>query len=147
MVFAVRSSPCSTFRLCRRWPRPCSRRVPAGLAVFVSICWFLSRPPSSHSITAILAQTPIPPQGTSRGRYVIYLASVPRGCGYATQPNAMCHRTSNLKTISTCYGTIVTVFICRLAICVHDVWHRIFSCHVPGIYQVYKYVHLSLIHI
>ena len=85
-------------RLCRGWPQPCLRCVPANLVVFLfspPLCCF---PPDSlpHIITAILVQTPIPTQGASRGLYVISLGfcSVPRGCSHATQPNPMCHRNS-----------------------------------------------------
>ena len=45
-------------RLCRWWPRPCSRRIPAGLADFAflpKICGVLTRPPRWYLLTITVA--------------------------------------------------------------------------------------------
>ena len=94
------SSSCSSTLLCllrRGRSRPCSPRVPAG---FVAVVVFLSKircfflpDPLAHIITATLLQTPIPPQGASRGQYVMYIGYCPARVWpcYPTQPDVSPH--------------------------------------------------------
>ena len=92
----------------------CSRCVPAGVAVFVS------RPNPLPGISHCHCNTCAIPGSTAgsikRAVCDVFQDNVPRECGFATQPNSMCHHASKTwQTNSTCYGT-AEMFICCPAI-------------------------------
>ena len=148
MRFAIRCAVrCSCLTLfdspdmCRGWHRPCSRRVPARLlAVLVfspRICWFLTRTPAvHHKITATLVQTLIPPQGASRGQYVISFGFCPARVWlcHPTQPDVSPHLTPARRCPPAKHSNAVSQMVSWLrshSLERHDVWHRIFSYHMP----------------
>ena len=99
---------------CRGRPQPCSRHVPAGLAVF-----FFGPDPVAHISNCNTRANPDSTAGSIKRAVLIFFGIVPPERVYATQPSPWCHRApqncDKRKLPGTCYGT-TAVFICCLAI-------------------------------
>ena len=140
--------PVSCLLCCGR-PRPCSRRVLAGLAAFVF------RPdPLAYITTAILGQTPIPAQGASRGQYAIYFGYCPARAwlSYPTQPDSLPRLKPDRRNLPatglqqcSCAVPKLGSRLRSLNLKRHDVWQHNFLSQVCK-YRVFGTTFFRIIH-
>ena len=117
-VFLVAPDRARLSRLCRWWPRSCSRCVPAGSSVFAflhEIAASLARSTRLYRVivTEILELTPIPPHGASGGQSVTYIYIWLLNPQSVMAPMLL-GVSPHVKTRSTCCGTTVSYAVPQL---------------------------------